>query len=137
GIRANHQGAGTRQNFFAQRASPQIAHGVVNVIGVADAGDDSLGAVFEHIGVSVELAGFAPRGNRGMFGSGDAVRGAVERILRGVIGGINVMEKLTSSERVRAKKIQEMRRDSNGSGFLGRDATETEVVQLEGKKRRI
>jgi len=37
-----------------------------------------------------------------MFGSGDAVGGAVERILRGEIGGIKLIEKLNGGKRVRA-----------------------------------
>ena len=45
---------------------------------------------------------FAPRGDGGMFGRRDAVRGAVERIPRGEIGGIKLIEELNRRKRVRA-----------------------------------
>src|SRR5260370_602436 len=137
GIWTNHQRSRALQNFFAQRAAPEIAHRVVDMVRVANAGDDSCGTMFEHVGVSIEFVRFAPRGDGGMFGSRDAVRGAFERILRSKIGGIKLVEDLNGGQRVCAEKIQQMRGAANGSGFLGRNATKSEVVQLEGKKRRI
>ncbi len=77
GIRTNHERAFSLKNFFAQRAAPEIADGIVDVVGIADAGDDSFGAVCEDVGVSVQLVRFAPRGNGGMLGSGNAVGGAI------------------------------------------------------------
>ncbi len=72
-----------------------------------------------------------------MLGSRDAVGGAIVRIGRREIGGIKLIEKLNGSKRVCAEKIQQMRGAANGSGFLGRDPAEPEVVQLERKKRGI
>src|SRR5713226_7324752 len=137
GVGTNYQRARTLKDFFAQRAAPEISHRVVDVVGVADAGDDSFGTIFEHVGVSVVLVRFAPRSDRGMFGSRDAVSGAIERVLRGEIGGIELIEDLNGSKRVCAEKIQQMRGAANGCGFLGRDAAKSEIVQLEGKQGRI
>ncbi len=80
---------------------------------------------------------FAPCRDGGMLGSRNAVGGAVERILRREIGGIKLVEKLNGRKRVRAEKIDEMRGAANGCGFFGGNAAKSEVVQLEGKKRRI
>src|SRR6266404_7042701 len=72
-----------------------------------------------------------------MLGSRNAVSGAVERILRSEIGGIILIEKLNGGERVRTEKIEQMRSASDGGGFPGGNAAETEIVQLEGKQGRI
>src|SRR3981081_3998045 len=50
---------------------------------------------------------------------------------------IELVEELNGRKRVRAEKIQQMRGAADGGGFLGRDAAESEVVQLEGKERGI
>src|SRR5260221_12028079 len=71
-----------------------------------------------------------------MLGSRNAVGGAVERILRSEIGGIILIEQLNGCERVRTEKIEEMRGASDGGGFPGGNAAETEIVQLEGKQGR-
>ena len=80
---------------------------------------------------------FAPRGNRGMLGSRNAIARAVGWIARGKIGGIKLIEKLDCRQRVRAEKIEEMSRSADGSGFFRGDAAESEVMQLEGKQGRI
>src|SRR5260370_2784751 len=67
GIRTNHQRAFSLQHFFAQHAAPQIAHRVVNIVGIADTSDDSFGTVFQHVGVSIQLVRFAPGGAGGML----------------------------------------------------------------------
>jgi hypothetical protein len=74
---------------------------------------------------------------RGMLGSGDAIAGAVGGIGGGKIGGIKLVEKLDRSEGVCPEEIKEMRGAADGRGFLGRDAAESEVVELEGEERRI
>src|SRR5260370_8565988 len=103
---------------------------VVDVIGVGDAGHDSFGTVFQHVGVSIELVRFAPRSDGGVLGSRNAVRGAFERILRSEIGGIKLVEKLNGGKRVRPQKIQQIRGTANARGYLGRDAATSEVGQL-------
>src|SRR6266853_1170724 len=118
GIRTNHQRASALQDFFAQRTAPKIVHRVVDVVGVADAGDDSFRTILEHVGVSIEFVRFAPCGDGGMFGSRDAVRGAFERILRAEIGGIKLIEDLNGGQRVCAEKIQQMRGAADGGRFL-------------------
>ena len=80
---------------------------------------------------------FAPRGDGGVLGSRNAVGGAFRRICRGEIRRIELIEKLNGGKRVRSEKIQQMRGAANGGGFLGGDAAESKVVQLERKKRRI
>src|SRR6266852_3401531 len=137
GIRANHQRSFALENFVAQRAAPEVSHGIENVIRVAHARHKTFGAVFEDVRVSVQFVRFAPRGDGGMLGSGDAVGGADERILRAEIGRIELIEELNGGQRVRAEKIQQMRGAADGGGFLGRDAAESEVVELERKKRGI
>src|SRR5712692_11869423 len=72
-----------------------------------------------------------------MLGSGNAVGGAVRWIAARAIRGIKLVEELNGGKRVRAEKIQQMRGAANGGGFLGRDAAESEVVQLERKQRGI
>src|SRR6266403_351096 len=137
GIRANHQRAFSLEDFVAQPAAPEIADGIVNVVGIADAGDETLGAVCEDVGVSVQLVGFAPSGDSGMLGSGDAIGRAIHWIAAREIRRIELVEELNGRKRVRAEKIQQMRGAADGGGFLGRDAAESEVVQLEGKERGI
>src|SRR5258706_5486183 len=119
GVRANHQGACALKDFVAQRTAPEIADGVVDVIGIADARDETFRTVFEDVGVSVQFASFAPRGDRGMLGSRDAVGGAVRRICRGEIGGIELIEKLNGGKRVRTGKIQQIRGSAEGGRCLG------------------
>src|SRR5438445_251706 len=63
--------------------------------------------------------------------------GAIERILLGESGGVKLIEKLKGGERVRAQEIDEMSGAADGGGLLGGDTTESEVVELEGEKRRI
>jgi hypothetical protein len=65
------------QNFLAQRATPQIAYRVVDVVGVADAGDDAFRRVVEDVAVSVDLMGLAPGGDGGVFRCGNGVAGAL------------------------------------------------------------
>src|SRR5580700_458548 len=133
GVRANDKRAVALQDLFAEGPAPKIAHGVVDIVGIADTGDETFGAIFEDVGVSLELVSFAPRGDGGMFRSGDAVAGAVGGIAGGKIGGIKLVEKLNRRERVCAEKIEKMRGAANGRGFFGRDSAETEIVQLEGE----
>src|SRR5712692_4467511 len=137
GIRTNYPRARTLKDFFAQRAAPDIAHGIVDIVRIADAGDDSFGTILEHVGVSAEFVGFAPCGDGGMFGSGNAESGAVEWVLRGEIGGIKLIEDLNGGKCIRAEKIQQMRGAADSGGFLGGNAAESEIVELKGKKRRI
>src|SRR5204862_3234792 len=63
GIRANHEHALALKNFIAQRSAPEIAHGIVDIVGIADAGDDSFRAVCEDVGVRVQLMRLAPCGD--------------------------------------------------------------------------
>src|SRR2546422_7957598 len=63
GIGANDQRAFALKNFVTKRAAPEVAHRVENIVRIADAGNESFGAVFENVGVSVELVGFAPGGD--------------------------------------------------------------------------
>ena len=53
GIGTDHQSAFALENFVAQRASPEIPHGVEDVVGIADAGDDTFGAVFENVCIRI------------------------------------------------------------------------------------
>src|SRR6185437_4450315 len=48
-----------------------------------------------------------------------------------------LIEKLDGCERVRSIEIEQMRGAADGRGFLGGNAAEAEVVQLEGEKRWI
>ena len=137
GVRANYQRAFTLKDFVAERAAPEIAHGVVDVVRVADAGDDAFGAVFQHVGVRLAFVGFAPGGDGGVFGGGDAVAGAVERIGCREVCGIKLIEELNGGQRVRAEKIQQMSGAADGRGFFGGNAAETEVVQFEREQRGI
>ena len=137
GIWADDKGALALKNLVAQRAAPEVANRVENVIRVADAGDNAFRAVFEDVGVGIELVGFAPGCNGGVLGGRNAVGRAVEWIPRGEISGIKLIEKLNGSKRVRAEKIDEMRGAADGGRFLGRDPAKAEVVELERKKRRI
>src|SRR5260370_33758487 len=104
---------------------------VVDVIGVGDAGHDSFGTVFQHVGVSIELVRFAPRSDGGVLGSRNAVRGAFERILRSEIGGIILREKLNGGRRVRAAKIPQMCRTANGRAFLATVGADSRCWQLD------
>jgi len=83
GIGADDESALALQDLVAQRATPEISHGIVDVVGIADARDQSFGAIFKNVGIGVDFMGFAPRGDGGMLGGRDAVRRAVERVLCG------------------------------------------------------
>ena len=72
-----------------------------------------------------------------MLRSGNAVAGAVERVLRSEVGGIKLIEQLNGGECVCAREIEEMGRAADGGGFLGGDAAKSEIVQLERQQRRI
>jgi len=43
GIGADDESAIALQNLIAQRAAPEVSHGIVNVVGIADAGDEAFG----------------------------------------------------------------------------------------------
>src|SRR5207249_8506604 len=75
------------KNFIAQRTAPEIAHGIVDIVGIADTGDDSFRAVCEDVGVGVEFVRFAPRGDGGMLGCRDAVGRSEERRVGKECGG--------------------------------------------------
>ena len=48
-----------------------------------------------------------------------------------------MIEKLDGRERVRSVEVEQVSGATDGGGFLGGNAAETEVVQLEGEKRWI
>src|SRR5882672_5180104 len=136
-IGADDESAVALQNLVAERAAPEVADGVVNIVGIADARDEAIGAIFKNIGVSVDFACFAPRGDGGMLGGRNAVRRAIERVLCGEIGRIKLVEKLDGGKRVRAEEIEKMGGAADGCGFFRGHTAKSEVVQLEREQGRI
>src|SRR5262249_5881780 len=120
-IGPDHQSAVALHDFLTERATPEIANSVVDVVRIADAGDDSFRNVVQNIFKSIPFAVSSPRGNRGMLGSGNAVSSHLRTVV--------LLEQLDRGNVIRAEKIEKVRRAADGRGFTTADSAKSKIVQ--------
>src|ERR1700730_4544746 len=93
--------------------------------------------MFKNVGVGVEFVFLSPRSDGGMLGCGNAVAGAIERLVASEVRRIVLVEKLNGRERISAEEIEQMRGAADGGGLFGRNASKAEIMQFEGQQGRI
>src|SRR3990170_5279623 len=126
GVRANDQGALHGQDLVPEFPAPDVLAGVIDVVGIADAGYDTVPVLVQHVGERFPLALPSPGGHRAVLRGRDGVpaHGGAVVLHRGHDAG----------EVIRPLEVREVGRSPDACALYGGGPAEPEIVKLVGEE---